>query len=83
MTPILILTNVGINTGLISHCCAYYGEGSGPIQIESFSCSGSEANITSCSSSSESMDMYDHQYDVGVQCQKGSRGVYHCVYRTI
>ena len=63
------------SSGLISRCCGYYGEGSGPIQIESVSCSGSEAKITSCSSSSEPMDMYDHQYDVGVQCQKGSRGV--------
>ena len=25
------------------------------------------------------MYMYDHQYDVGVQCRKGSRGVYHYV----
>ena len=54
----------------VPRCCGYYGGGSGPIYIQSVSCLGSEANITSCSNSASTT--YDHQYDVGVQCQKGS-----------
>ena len=52
-----------------SRCCAYYGEGNGPILVNSVSCSGSEKTVTSCSYSTSIM--FDHRYDVGVQCQQG------------
>ena len=47
----------------------YYGEGNGPIRVQSVSCLGSEANITSCNHSSAVT--YGHYYDVGVLCQEG------------
>ena len=55
--------------GVYPQCCGYYGEGSGPILVSSVSCSGSEEDISSCSHSH--FTTYDHQYDVGVQCQQG------------
>ena len=55
--------------GAVPHCCGHYGEGSGAILVQSISCSGSEANITSCLYSTSVA--HDHQYDVGVQCKQG------------
>ena len=55
--------------GGVPRCCGYYGEGSGPINVRVVSCNGSEANITSCSFVTTTV--FDHQNDVGVQCQQG------------
>ena len=55
--------------GSFPRCCGYYGEGSGPIIVHTVSCSGTEANITLCSYLTSTL--YDHENDVGVQCQQG------------
>ena len=55
--------------GAVPRCCGYYGEGSGPINVRVVSCTGFEPNITSCSFVTTTV--YNHQNDVGVQCQQG------------
>ena len=56
--------------GLAVACCDMYGKGTGVINIRNVGCSGTEGNITKCSSSNITAPL-SHQYDVGVQCQKG------------
>ena len=66
--------------GAVPRCCGYYGEGSGPINVRVVSCNGSEANITSCSFVTTTV--FDHQNDVGVQCQQGQSFLKKIMYGT-
>ena len=56
-----------VSVGVVPRCCGYYGEGNGDI-YGAISCSGVEQNITNCDHTSS---QYNHQNDVGVQCQQG------------
>ena len=72
ISPTLLFCNtmyVTIIIGADPRCCGYYGEGSGPISVHLVSCNGTEANITSCSYLTSTVN--DHHNDVGVQCQRG------------
>ena len=61
-------------------CCGYYGEGNGRI-FGAISCNGAEPNVTNCDHTSP---QYNHQYDVGVQCQQGQSfftcNIIQCIY---
>lgn len=46
---------------------AFYGEGSGPILLNSLHCSGAEANVLECTFGSDT-SLCSHAQDVGVQC---------------
>ena len=61
--------NQSVPIGAVPRCCGYYGEGSGPVLLQQVSCTGSEENITSCPNLTSII--YNHQNDVGVQCQQG------------
>ena len=76
---------LSLHTGAVAQCCAHYGQGSGPVQVQNIVCSGSEPTISECSHSGT--PGIDHSMDIGVQCQpKTATGthtfvhVYTCVY---
>ena len=73
ISPIVLFCNtiMYVTKGAVPRCCGYYGEGStsGSINVHLVSCNGSEANITSCSYLTSTVN--DHHNDVGVQCQRG------------
>ena len=56
-----------VSLDAVPRCCGYYGEGNGRI-FGAISCSGAEQNVTNCDRTSF---QYNHQNDVGVQCQQG------------
>ena len=56
-----------VSLDAVPRCCGYYGQGNGRI-FGAISCSGAELNITNCDRTSS---QYNHQNDVGVQCQQG------------
>ena len=45
---------------------AYFGQGSGPIQLDDVECTGKETSITNCSSTTVVSCM--HSEDAGVRC---------------
>lgn len=47
---------------------AHFGEGSGPIFLESFSCVGSEEDLLSCVQGVLGYHQCDHRQDAGVRC---------------
>ena len=46
---------------------AYYGQGTGPIQLDNVHCTGSEVNLLQCSHST--IDNCGHYEDAGIRCQ--------------
>ena len=60
-----------IPPGASPHSNAYFGEGQGPINLDSVVCSGSEYNLTECSIGNSGSSS-SHSMDVGVKCQPGT-----------
>lgn len=58
--------------GAQSFSFAFFGEGTGPIQIDNVACIGSEPNILACSY--EPIDNCVHSEDAGVRCQGCANG---------
>ena len=56
-------------TGAIAFTNAHFGAGVGPIYLNDVDCSGSENNLTDCSSSSIVYCYRGHSEDAGVRCQ--------------
>ena len=54
------------STGATGHSEAYFGEGSGPVNLDFVQCSGSEYILTENTGIRSS-----HALDVGVKCQPG------------
>ena len=57
-------------TGATAHSNAYFGEGRGPIQLDSVECSGYEISLTDCEIQ-DTESSQGHSLDVGVKCQPG------------
>ena len=57
-------------TGATAQSRAYFGEGSGLIQLIFVKCSGSEYNVTECETENVEISS-SHSLDVGVMCQPG------------
>ena len=64
---ICTLNSGHLYTGALAQCCAHYGQGSGPVQVQNVVCLGPESNLRECSHSDTPSG--DHGLDVGVQCQ--------------
>ena len=64
--------------GSVAYSNARFGSQSGPIWLDSLSCTGIENNLLNCSHSGIGITSYScgHDDDVGVQCP----GKYICVY---
>ena len=56
-------------TGAVAFTNAHFGAGVGPIYLDNVECSGSESNLTDCSSSSIVYCYRGHSEDAGVRCQ--------------
>ena len=50
-------------------CCAYYGQGSGPIWLSDLGCTGAEESVSNCTHNGFGNHDCTHSEDVGVQCQ--------------
>ena len=57
-------------SGATGYSNAYFGEGGGPVNLDSVQCSGSEYNLTECEIGN-SGTRTAHSLDVGVKCQPG------------
>ena len=57
-------------TGATAHSSAYFGEGSGLIQLTFVNCSGSQYDLTECETENVE-NSSSHSLDVGVKCQPG------------
>jgi len=62
--------NLKFSAGPVPHINAFYGRGTGPIWLDSLSCTGSETNLVNCSHRGVGITSYycGHDDDVGVQC---------------
>ena len=58
------------STGATAHSKAYFGEGNGPVHLNSVECSGMEYNLTDCKTMNSGIET-SHSLDVGVKCQPG------------
>ena len=56
-------------TGAVAFTNAHFGAGIGSIYLDNVDCSGSESNLTDCSSSSIVYCYRGHSEDAGVRCQ--------------
>ena len=53
-------------SGAVARSNAYYGQGSGPIQIDDVGCTGSESRLLDCAHLT--IDNCNHFEDAGVTC---------------
>ena len=58
-----------IDSGGSPHSDAYFGEGSGPINLDHVQCSGTEYNLTECETANNMRKEISHSQDVGVKCE--------------
>ena len=59
-------------SGATGYSNAYFGEGEGPVNLDSVQCSGSEYNLTECEiGNSGTRTTHSRALDVGVKCQPG------------
>ena len=54
------------STGALSYSSAYFGQGSGPIQLDNVQCSGNEQNLLNCTHLT--VHNCGHYEDAGVAC---------------
>ena len=59
-----------ITLGVSYHCCARYGQGTGPIHIDDLACSGSEYRLSDCRYDNDTLEDY-HSKDWSVYCYIG------------
>ena len=52
-------------------CCAYYGEGYGPIWLDGFSCPAGASGLTDCNSFTWGRHDCRHYEDASVSCTDG------------
>lgn len=50
------------------HCCARYGQGSGPIWLDDVNCLGSETRIEDCNHGGWGNNNCDHGEDISISC---------------
>ena len=58
-----------LSTDAVAFSRAHFGAGTGTIYLDNVGCSGSEANLIDCSSSSSVSCSSGHSEDAGVRCQ--------------
>ena len=56
-----------LKLGAWPYCCAYHGQGSGPIHISNVGCVGNESSLTDCSYATT--HLCHHGEDAAVRCQ--------------
>ena len=57
------------STDAIAYSNAYFGEGTGTIELDDVSCDGSESTLLSCTHSTIGYSDCHHYEDAGVKCQ--------------
>ena len=60
------------NIDTVAFTNAHFGAGVGPVYLDNVDCTGSEANLTDCSSSFNIYCYRGHSEDAGVRCQGSS-----------
>ena len=64
-------------TGAQAYSSAYFGQGTGPIQLDNVGCSGTESTLLQCSHLTI-INNCVHAEDAGVRCSQP--GMYICVF---
>ena len=60
------------NTGATAFTDAFFGQGDGPIQLDVYSCVGTESRLEDCSyDSNQAGCLRQHAQDAGVRCNEG------------
>ena len=59
--------SVNLMTGAAAFTSAYFGQGTGPIQLDNVRCSGSETTLLQCSHGTIGRNC-DHSNDAGLRC---------------
>ena len=54
------------HVGVVAHSSAYFGQGTGPIQLDNVNCAGTEQNLVDCPHITN--DNCAHSEDAGVTC---------------
>ncbi|KAJ8035487.1 Neurotrypsin [Holothuria leucospilota] len=63
----VVCRQLGYMFGGVAYRSAYFGEGSGPIWLDSIQCTGSETNLLACTHETDTSED-SHSEDVGVAC---------------
>ena len=66
----LLIRAIFLILGTHSHCCARFGEGTGPILFKTPLCSGDEYRVSDCQMVNNTGESY-HLEDWGVSCTIG------------
>ena len=65
----VVCRQLGFGSSGANYYNAYFGQGSGPIWLDSVTCYGNESTIVSCGHSGINITRYCiHSYDAGVRC---------------
>ena len=67
----VVCRQLGFGPAVAARSRAFYGEGNGPIWLDSVNCVGTELNIEDCSHNGWGNHNCGHGEDAGVQCSNG------------
>ena len=75
----VVCRQLGFGSYGSSYSRAYFGQGSGPIWLDSVACTGSESMLINCSHLGVGVTRScSHSEDAGVRC-RGTQGIYNCM----
>ena len=77
----VVCRELGFPGAISSHCCAAFGQGTGPIWLSDVRCTGNEASLSICSHRGWGRHSCGHTQDAGVIC-KGEYDIGMSLFRT-
>ncbi|XP_054754314.2 deleted in malignant brain tumors 1 protein-like [Lytechinus pictus] len=69
LDAMVVCRQLGYSGSAVARTSAYFGEGTGLIQLDDVSCDGSEFRLTDCSNAGYGVNNCGHSEDAGVNCE--------------